>query len=391
MYSLALSCVVAFIASAGLTVGVRRLSVRCRAIDHPDGERKLHSKATPLWGGAGVFLAMVLGVFAANHGAFVPGSGPLALTVVVLLVAGAFCLLGAVDDCHALKSRRKLLLQVVTLLALVSLGYHFHHIDVLGKSVALGWLGYPITIAWLLGCINAFNLLDGSDGLAATIGTVAGLLIVVVAMAAGHTDVAIMGGALAGATGGFLIHNRPSAKIFLGDSGSMVIGLMVGILSVEAAVTPKGDLVIVFPVVLMCLPLLDSLLALVRRRLSGRPFDEPDREHIHHRLLQRGMSPWRVLIALSGMFLVTGIAAAASVLSGYRAIGWTTAVTLVAWLARAQWFGHHEWGLTADVIRRWRHGTTHFLRTRFARPSSQNKSDQDRENRDKKTSRRKAA
>jgi UDP-GlcNAc:undecaprenyl-phosphate GlcNAc-1-phosphate transferase len=391
MDNLILPLVVALTTSTGLTVVVRRLAVRCNVMDHPDGQRKLHPTATSLWGGVGVFRAIVLGTISAGSEVFATTSSGQSLAFLVLLVAGGLCVLGAVDDCRILKSRSKLLLQVVTLLVLVSLGYHFDRVSLLGGTISLGWLGYPIALIWLLGCINAFNLLDGTDGLVASIGLAASLLIVVVALTNGHTNVAIMAVVLAGATAGFLIHNRPPAKIFLGDSGSMVLGLMVGILSAEAAVAPQGELMLVFPAVLMCLPLLDSLLALVRRKLSGKPFDMPDREHIHHRLLQRGLSPWQVLAVITGLFVIMGAAAIAAMWSGHRAIGWTTAVTLVAWLIRARWFGHHEWDLVAAVLRRWSHRAVACLRSWLTRPSCQDDPDQRHGDKEKKPLRRRAA
>jgi len=113
------------------------------------------------------------------------------------------------------------------------------------------------------------------------------------------------------------------------------------------------------------LPLLDSLLALGRRKLTGRPFDAPDREHIHHRLSERGMGPWQVLATITGLFAVTGAAATAAILSGHKALGWTAALTLVVWLVRARWFGHHEWELGCGVLRRWGHRLEGRVKTRL--------------------------
>jgi len=317
----------------------------------------------PLWGGVSLFSAILAGVAVAGTNAFVPSDHAWGTTGVMLVAGAALCLFGVVDDCRGLTSRQKLLLQVAALLLLIGLGYRIERIDLFGHSMALGWLGYPVTVVWLLACINAFNLLDGGDGLAAAVGLTASLLIAIVALAMGHREVGVLAVVLAGAAAGFLVHNHPPARIFLGDSGSMVIGFVVGILSVEAATTPQGGAVVVFPAVLMCLPVFDGLLALLRRGLSGRPFDEPDRQHIHHRLVERGLNPWQVLGVIVGLFIVTGTAAAAAILSGYRAIGWTAAATLVIWMARTRWFGHHEWELAVEAFRPWfarpwiRHGS----------------------------------
>ena len=368
--------------------------MRFGAMDHPDGDRKLHPRATPLWGGLSVLCALVLGVVLVEPSLlFTDGAAHLMPSALVLLAAAGICLFGAVDDVWPIRSRPKLLLQVFVLSLVVGLGFRVEQVNLLNHTISLGWLAYPITLFWLLGCVNAFNLLDGSDGLVTTVAMVASGLIAVVASVMGHHDVALLAAAMVGATAGFLVHNRPTARIFLGDSGSMLIGLVVGMLSLKAAIVPDKGLVVVFPIVLICLPLLDSVLALLRRLLSGKSFDTPDREHIHHRLGDRGFGAWRVLITLSVLFTVTGAAATIAFLTGYRAIGWMAAITTVVWMVRAQWFGHHEWEMAARTVHRWTRRAGSTIGKHMVRHIAVHKKDGTEEDKKKKppASRRKAA
>ena len=157
---------------------------------------------------------------------------------------------------------------------------------------------------------------------------------------------------LAGSLSGFLPHNLPPARIFLGDSGSMVIGLIVGILGVQCTLKTSATLSITAPLVIMTFPMFDTMLALVRRKLTGRRFDMADRQHIHHRLLDRGMSPWVVLAVIGALCLATGAAAFAATMVRSDALAWATAVTLLVLVVRLRLFGYYEFTLIAGAARR---------------------------------------
>jgi UDP-GlcNAc:undecaprenyl-phosphate GlcNAc-1-phosphate transferase len=221
-----------------------------------------------------------------------------------------------------------------------------------GSTFDLGWLGIPLTIFWLLGCINAINLLDGMDGLASVVGLTAALTLGVIAGCTGNRHVTAAAVVLAGALAGFLVHNRPPARIFLGDSGSMVIGVVLGILGIQSTLKTSTTLSITAPLVVMTFPIFDTFLALVRRRLTGRPFDAADRQHIHHRLLDRGMNPWIVLAIIGALCLTTGVAALAATVVHSDLLAWVTALSLVVLVVRVRWFGHHEWRLATGMMAR---------------------------------------
>ena len=155
------------------------------------------------------------------------------LSTTLIFACGLVCLVGCVDDACDLNARFKLLLQIVAVLPVVLAGYSFDRTVVLGYPIELGWLGIPLTILWLVGCINAINLLDGLDGLASVVGISASLMMAIIAIQTGHAQVGVVALVLAGSLMGFLVYNLPPASIFLGDSGSMVIGLVVGVISIQ--------------------------------------------------------------------------------------------------------------------------------------------------------------
>ena len=255
------------------------------------------------------------------------------------------CFFGALDDLWHFASRTKLVLQFLAVLPVVAAGFWIDRIVVFGCPITLGWLGVPLTILWLLGCINALNLIDGMDGLASIVGLSAAAMMSIIAVSMGNNHVAVIAVVLAGALAGFLVYNLPPASIFLGDSGSAVIGLVLGILGIQGAMKTSATLAITAPAVIMTLPMFDVVMAVVRRKLTGRRFDAADRQHIHHRLLDRGLRPWQVLCILGAFCLTTGAAATAATVFRWDALAWITALTLVVLMIRLRLFGHYEFAL----------------------------------------------
>jgi len=350
MGSLVLIFLVAFTASLFLTAAVRAAARRWGIVDHPDGGRKLHKQPVPLWGGVAVYGATVLGLFAIRFGgasqAFVE------LSTAWMIAAGFVCFVGGLDDRYNLPARVKLALQITSVLPIILLGHDVDRIVAFGYPIELGWLGLPLTVLWLVGCINALNLIDGMDGLASIIGLSTAAMLGVIAASEGHPHVAAMAMVLAAALAGFLLYNLPPASIFLGDSGSMVIGLTIGLLGIQGTLKTSATLAITAPAVVMTLPMLDVIAAMVRRRLTGQRFDAPDRLHIHHRLLDRGWNPWQVLCVLGALCLTTGAAATAATIFRRDALAWIAAMTLVVLMARLRLFGHDEFALIKGVVLR---------------------------------------
>jgi len=354
--SVKLALAAALIASLALAPVARMAARRLGVVDKPDGVRKRHERPVPLWGGVAVYLALVAGLLVARW--LMAGSPAFAqLSTTVILACGLVCLVGCVDDSHDLNARFKLLLQVLSVMPVVLAGYYFDRVVAFSYPIELGWLGIPLTILWLVGCINSLNLLDGLDGLASVVGICASVMMSIIAVNTGHGDVAIVALVLAGSLAGFLAYNLPPASIFLGDSGSMVIGLVVGMISMQGALKTSATLSIAVPAVVMSIPMLDTVFAIARRKLSGRPFDAADRGHIHHRLLERGLTNWQALCIIGALCLTTGAAATAATLLSFEWLGWITAIVLIAVLVRTRAFGHHEMALAREQIAAvWRRG-----------------------------------
>ena len=226
----------------------------------------------------------------------------------------------------------------------------------------------PLTIGWLLGCINALNLIDGLDGLASVVGLSTTSMLGIIAMRMENEHVAAVALTLTAALAGFLVFNRPPASVFLGDSGSTLIGLVIGVLGIQGALKSPVTLSITAPVVLMTLPMFDVLMAVVRRKLTGRPLALGDREHIHHCLLERGLGPWQVLGILGALCLTTGAAATAATFFRMDALAWIIATTLIVLMIRLRVFGHREFGLIRQLLRRQAGNLVHSLFQRKPSP-----------------------
>jgi UDP-GlcNAc:undecaprenyl-phosphate GlcNAc-1-phosphate transferase len=352
MVSLALTSLTAFLASLLLTAAVRSVARRWGIVDRPDGKRKLHGRTVPLWGGIAVYGATVLGLLAVRFsvGGALPDFSE--LSTAWIIAAGFVCFVGGIDDKFNLPARVKLALQIISVLPIVLLGYSVDRIVAFGCPIQLGWLGVPLTVLWLLGCINALNLIDGMDGLASIIGLSTAAMLGVIAASQGHPHVTAMAVVLAASLAGFLMYNLPPASIFLGDSGSMVIGLSLGLLGMQGTLKTSATLAITAPAVVMTLPMFDIIAAMVRRKLTGRRIDAPDRLHIHHRLLDRGWTPWQVLCLLGALCLTMGAAATAATIFRRDALALIAAMTLVVLMIRMRLFGYDEFVLAKEAADR---------------------------------------
>ncbi len=295
------SFVLACLLSLALTAAAIRISPWIGLVDHPDQDRKRQAYPTPLGGGAAVFLATV-----AVLGGLVCG-GPWRMQVNedwgnllgALLACGWIVALGLMDDRFSLRGRQKLAGQVVAAAILIASGVVINRISLFGVEVDLGLLAIPVTVLWLTGAINALNLLDGMDGMATVIGLILSLAICALAVTTNHMAVAVTALVFSGALLGFLPFNLSPAKIYLGDAGSMLIGIIVGCLSMRASVKGAGTVLLAAPLAVMTIPILDSLAAVLRRRLAGQSIYFPDRGHLHHRLLARFGSKYKVLACVA--------------------------------------------------------------------------------------------
>lgn len=301
MFALTVSFAAALIVSLIVTYGVRGWAVRRGLVDVPDGARRLHDQPVPRVGGIAVYASamLVLAAVARWGGAGVPeAGGGLPLPIPVVVGGAAMFALGFWDDVRQLKARTKLIGQILIAAAVFAMGIRIENLGLLGSEPLPVWLSFCATVFWLVGITNAFNLIDGSDGVAGGSAIFAALAVAVTLLLAGDRWGAFVALTLAGATLGFLFYNFPPASIFLGDCGSLFLGFTLGALGVVTSQEAPTVLAVAIPVVSFGLPILDTTLAIVRRFLRRQPLFKPDRGHIHHRLRDLGHSPRKVALLL---------------------------------------------------------------------------------------------
>lgn len=302
---------------------VGRVATRLGWVDAP-GSRKVHAQSVPRLGG----LAVCLG--AGGGLVLMAGVRPTTLdaehwlAIRPLLMAGAVIFVaGLLDDVRGLGVTAKLLVEFLAAGIVMSSGLLIERFTLLGVTWPLGWLAWPVTAAWLVGLTNAFNLIDGLDGLAAGIVVLAGSACGAILVARGHAAEAMLLAAVVGAAVGFLRYNFAPASIFLGDSGSLVFGFLLAATAVTGWQKGATALAAGVPLLIFALPIADSGLALVRRGLARpargrsvtailRQIAEPDREHIHHRMLALGWSVRRTVLVLYAVTLVLSLLALAT-------------------------------------------------------------------------------
>lgn len=309
MTTIAVAFCLAFLCSLILTRVVMALAVVLGAVDRPNGLRKLHGRPVPLGGGIAIFVAFavpVISLLAMPQLSTVADSlwqnvGRLRL----IYTCGALALvLGMLDDVLDLKPGWKLAGQTLVGVGAYAGGLQIRLVgNPFGPPLDLGIFALPATILWFLGCMNAVNLLDGLDGLAAGVSVFVAVAMFVVSLQYENILAMFLMACLAGAALGFLIYNFPPARIFLGDGGSQLLGFLIGSLSLTGVSRKAETAVMLFiPVVALGLPIIDTAVAIVRRWYKRLPVSAPDRQHIHHLLVAMGYSHRRVVMTL---YLVT--------------------------------------------------------------------------------------
>jgi UDP-GlcNAc:undecaprenyl-phosphate GlcNAc-1-phosphate transferase len=349
----------AFLSGIFLTWLVRRGALALGILDRPDGIRKLHKAAVPLLGGVGLFGAWIVGLVAGqaltwndiNAGLFQEdGFRPtLFLAGIVVLISGVF------DDLLTLRPRWKLVGQSVAAGILVGGGLIVKRVWLFGYTLELGWVGIALTVIWLVGSMNAVNMLDGLDGLASTVGLVICGTLTWMSCLTGNLPLGLVSISLAGALGGFLILNFPPARIFLGDSGSMLIGLVIGAVAIQGSFKAPATAALAAPLAVLAIPIFDGMAAVIRRRLSGRAVYAPDRGHIHHCLQRRGWSNHQILMAVGALCAATGLAVLLGLYFRSEPLALLATGAVVIGCVVTKLFGNYEYKLLIGTPRtKWR-------------------------------------
>lgn len=345
-----------------LTAFVLTRSVRDFAVSHgwvaaPNQERHLHSSPLPRLGGVAIFLSFCccLGIasfWAARHPS--PHGPSILKTMTTIFVPATMVfLLGVYDDLRGVGPYVKFSVQGIAGAMLYAGGLRIVNLPViLGDRVLPWYIGWAVTVIWVLAITNAFNLIDGLDGLAAGSALFSTMVAFVVALLHGQPLVELMTIALAGAILGFLRYNFNPATIFLGDSGSLLIGFLLSALALYGADKAPTIVAVAIPIVSFGLPILETILSIIRRLISGRPVFTADREHIHHKLLQHGLTHRQVVI------LLYGVSAGFAMLSLFllwptgSSLGLVLAVLGVGIWIGVQRLGYLEFGELARIAQR---------------------------------------
>jgi UDP-GlcNAc:undecaprenyl-phosphate GlcNAc-1-phosphate transferase len=312
-------------------------------LDHPDGIRKKHAAAVPRVGGIAIALVYVA-TFAIAFGP------PFSYTYVLhralphilhLGLAGSVVFItGVLDDRLRLSAWKKLIGMLAAAVLAYAAGIRVD-IHILHSLPAWPGLEFALTVIWLIGCTNAFNLIDGMDGLAAGVGLMASVTILIAALTQGNLPLALATMPLAGCLLGFLRYNFNGASVFLGDSGSLLIGFLLGCFGALWSEKSVTLVALTVPLLAVSIPLLEVALSIARRYLRNRPIFEADRGHIHHKLLDRGLSPRGAVLTI---YAFGGVVALLSLVASSLRNQYSGLIVIV--FIGAAWLGIQHLGYT---------------------------------------------
>ncbi|MDO4963650.1 MAG: MraY family glycosyltransferase [bacterium] len=282
---------------------VKKIAIHVNALDIPN-ERKVHKDPMPRLGGLGIYAGFLLGYMI--FGEHTPTMNSILIGSFVLLITGI------IDDIKPLEAKYKLIGQIIASLIVVFYGnLILRDVTLFSLYINFNYWAYPITILFILGCINCMNLIDGLDGLASGVSCIFFLTIGIIAYFQGRIGLSVViTFIMLGSTLGFLVHNFNPAKIFMGDSGSMILGFMISVITLLGFKTIITSSIII-PLFILIVPIIDTLCAIIRRKLKGDSIATPDNKHFHHQLLRRNCS---VKMAVLIIYFITILFSAASII-----------------------------------------------------------------------------
>jgi len=308
----------------GLTPAVGGMARRLGAVDLPGG-RRVNQLPVPRLGGVALFMGLLVPALAFLH----VGRENRGL----LLGAAVAVSVGIVDDFRGLAWFPKLVGQLAAAAVPTAFGvwvdrFTFPFIGIHSLSA---WVGIPLTVLWIVAIMNMVNFLDGMDGLAAGVTGIAGLTFSVIALSLGKVDAAILSAIILGACLGFLRHNFYPARIFMGDSGALLLGYVLATIAVQGLLKTAATVALLFPLLVLAVPIVDTTFVVVRRLKHGERVFTGDQAHLHHRFLRRGFSQRRAALTIWAWCLSLAAAALATRFVPFRAHGiWHPWWTLLA-------------------------------------------------------------
>lgn len=292
---------VPFLVVALITPFIKKVANHVGALDIPN-QRKVHKSPIPRLGGLGIYLGFLMGYMLFGEATPIMNS--------ILIGSFIIVLTGVVDDIKPLKPSTKFLGQLVAALIITLYGgILIKEISAFGIYLKFGIFSYPLTIFFILGCTNCMNLIDGLDGLASGISAIFFLAIGIIAACRGELGLAFtLTFVMLGCCIGFLLHNFHPATIFMGDSGSLFLGFIISVITMLGYKNVMMSSLII-PLLILSIPILDTMFAIIRRKLKGESISKPDKSHIHHQFLRRGFSQVGTVLTI---YIITALFAAAS-------------------------------------------------------------------------------
>lgn len=320
--------IICFLFTVAITPLVKKVAFHVGAVDNPDGKRKIHDHVMPRMGGVAIFASFLLG--------YMIFSRP-SIEMISIIIGGCIIIVtGILDDIKPIKARYKLIGQVLAA-AVVCIygGIYMDGFTGFGLEIKFGFLSIPLTIFFIVAVINAINLVDGLDGLAtgisaiyfATIGIIANILNLM-----GGLDV-ILAFIMLGSCLGFLVHNFHPAKIFLGDSGSLFLGFIIATIALLGFKNVTLTSLII-PLLILAIPLLDTLFAIIRRLINKTSISEADRNHLHHQLLNTKLGHRNTVLVIYAVNLLFAAASIVYVLKDNKLgmIIYVILLVLIIWV-----------------------------------------------------------
>lgn len=295
-----LTLLICFIASIIITPLVKKFAIKIGAVDRPNS-RKVHTTIMPRLGGLAIYLSFIIGLLVLqpeNEFAI-----PIIIGSVIIIITGIL------DDLLELSAKVKLAGQIAAALVVVLNGVQVQYINLpFGGVLEFGMLSIPLTILWIVGITNAINLIDGLDGLAAGVSSIALITITGMALLMGNTFVTSVSLIVLGSTLGFLIYNFHPAKIFMGDTGALFLGYIISVLSLLGFKNVTMVSLIV-PIIILGVPISDTIFAIIRRLVNKQPLSAADKSHLHHCLLRLGYSHRQTVLIIYGIAAFFGVSA----------------------------------------------------------------------------------
>lgn len=315
---LTLALLLSLTSSLLLTPVAIKLAMACGVVDTPHA-RRVHTRPTPRWGGlamCGAFIITVLVLAPSCIGLLRPN---IQLQVLGILLGGLlFTLLGGLDDRFSLPAKVKLAGQII-IATLVVLVFRLRFVVIFDVDIQYkNWFGVLLTILWIVSVTNTINLIDGLDGLAAGICGIAALTFLIISLIKGSIGEALLAIIILGVCLGFLRYNFHPARVFMGDAGSHFLGFTIAALSVLLNWKMATGVALTVPILVLAVPIFDTVFAIVRRLRRGQPIFSPDKDHLHHRLLNLGLDQRTVVLMI---YLLTAIGCALAVLLTHARIG----------------------------------------------------------------------